>query len=165
MIGTPCLSTRAFGPSQTDSHSILLDKTPAVKHMHTVRRNRGSSTLFIGLLFRLRSTDPARSPPTDATQAGTGGQATFPQSRSLEQLPFGWSAVLSTPLPVIVKGCETWYNERRFEGPPLAELGRRKLKASDCPAAHKARELGGRERTPLSVGCEMDWVVNESDDE
>jgi len=28
-----------------------------------------------------------------------------------------------------------------LKGPPLAELGRRKLMASDCPAAHEAQEL------------------------
>jgi len=116
MMGTPCLSTRAFGPIQTNSHSILLDKTPAVKQMHTVRRNRGSSTRYIGLHSRQRSADESRSPPTGATQARTGGQVTFPQSRSLKELPFRWSRALSTPLPVIVKGCETWYNERRFGG-------------------------------------------------
>ena len=52
-----------------------------------------------------------------------------------------------------------------LEGPPPTELGLREHVASDCPAAHEAQELGVRERTALSVGCEMDWVVNGSDDE
>ena len=165
MIGTPCLSTRAFGLSQTNSHSILLDKTPAVKHMHTVRRNPGPSTQFIGLRFRLRSTDPARSLQPMPHKPQWAARPRFRRAEASKDLRLAGQRPFPHHCLSLSRVAKPGIMSAALHGPPLAELARRKLMAGDCPAAHKARELGVRERTPLSVGCEMDWVVNGSDDE